>query len=142
MDWSTKTFIILGPGTQLVNFTPVRDVAKAVAILLDSKEAWEPFTYLSGEQLTWNELFAVVKAHDPEWKSKNKPLADTINQLVANKSPEDVLFVQFEVQSYAGALALPKEKVQRQREKYFKGLHFRGIGELMEEAAANPGTIV
>jgi swainsonine biosynthesis oxidoreductase SwnR len=142
MDWSTKTFTILGPGTQPVNFTSCRDIAKAVAVLLESKEPWEMFTYISGEQLTWNELFAVVKAHDSEWRSKEKPLADTVNQLFERKSDEDVMFVQFEVQSYAGALALPEDRVQRHREKYFKGLHFRSIRELMTEAAENHKKIV
>ncbi len=46
MDHASKTFTIYGPGTQLNDLTPVRDVAKAVAVLLDSKEPWDD-VYLS-----------------------------------------------------------------------------------------------
>lgn len=142
MDFSSKVFTIYGPGTQVIDLTSVRDVAKAVAVLIDSKEPWEQHTYLSGDQLSWNDLFAIIKRRDPEWTSQNKPLADTIHQIAANESPESVLLGHFEIQSYAGALALPKEKVQRQRSKYFQDIHFRTVDEILETAAAKRDGIV
>lgn len=141
-DHATKTFTIYGPGDQHINFVSVRDVAKAVAVLLDSEEPWEEYTYVSGEQLTWNELFAIIKKSDPEWKSKNKPLADTIRQIVANESPASVSVAYFEILGYSGASAFPEDRVQRQRAKYFPNLHFRTIREILATAAANPDQVV
>ncbi|ERF71780.1 hypothetical protein EPUS_01695 [Endocarpon pusillum Z07020] len=141
MDFSSKVFTIYGPGTQIIDLTPVRDVAKAVAVLIDSKEPWEQHTYLSGDQLSWNDLFAIIKRRDPEWTSQNKPLANTIHQITANESPESVFLGHFEILSYSGALALPKEKVLRQRSKYFQDIHFRTVDEILETAAARDGIV-
>lgn len=141
-DHTTKTFTIYGPGNQRISFVSVRDVAKAVAVLLDSQEPWEEYTYLSGEQLTWNELFARIKKTDPEWRSKNKPLADTIRQIVANESPESVSIGYFEILGYSGASAFPEDRVSRQRAKYFPNLHFRTIEEILAAAAKNTDQIV
>lgn len=69
-------------------------------------------------------------------------LADTIQQITANESPESVLWVISEIQSYAGALALPKKKVQKQRAKYFKGDHFSTVKEVLDEAEAQRDGIV
>ena len=142
MDHFSKTFTIYGPGTQLNDLTSVRDVATAVAVLLDSKKPWEPYTYLSGDQLSWNDLFATIKKRDPEWTSVNKPLAETVQQIVANESPESVLAAYFELHSYSGALTFPKEKVQRQREKYFQNVKFRNVEEILDDAAARPDEVV
>ncbi|KAK5944758.1 hypothetical protein PMZ80_001958 [Knufia obscura] len=142
MDFTNKVFTIYGPGTQLVDTTSVRDVAKAVAVLIDSKEPWEQYTFLSGDQLSWNDMFAIIKKRDPEWASHKKPLADTINQITANESPMSVLAAQFEIESYAGALTFPKEKVQSQRAKYFQGMHFRTVEEILDAAAAQPDAII
>lgn len=142
MDYTSKVFTIFGPGTQVNDFASARDVAKAVAVLLDSKAPWEPYTFVSGDRLSWNDLYAIIKQRDPEWKSQNKPLADTIRQVIANESPESTLLGQFELLSYSGASAFNKEKVERHRSKYFPNLHFRSVREILETGEAYPGSIV
>ena len=142
MDHVNKIFTIYGPGTQIIDMTSVRDVAKAVAVLLDSKEPWEPYTYISGDQLSWNDLYAIIKKRDPEWKCQTKSLADTVNQIIANDSADDVVVAHFELESYAGALELPKEKVKRDRVKHFQGLHFRTVAEVLDDTATRPSEIV
>lgn len=142
MDRSTKIFTIYGPGTQPVDVTSARDVAKTVAILLDSEQPWEPDIYMSGSQLTWNDLFALIKGSDPDWTSKTKPLADTVLQIAQNESPENVFIAHFEIQSYSGALAFSQEKVQRHRAKYFKGLKFRTVRDMLDISAEHPDQIV
>lgn len=142
MDHEKKIFTIYGPGTQPVDLTFVRDIAKAVAVLLDSEEPWEPYTYLSGDQLTWNELFTIMKRSDSRWSSQKKPLADTLLLIADTGSPENVYTGHFEILSYSGASTFPKEKVQRQRAKHFPGLHFRTVEEVLAAAAENPDKIV
>ncbi len=73
-----------------------------------------------------------MQKRDPEWKSVNKPLAETVQQIVANESPESVLAAYFELHSYSGALTFPQEEVHRQREKYFPGVHFRSAEEVLD----------
>lgn len=142
VDLSSKTFTIYGPGTQLVDFTSARDVAKATAVLLKSGEPWEEYTYLSGEQLSWNHLFAILQKRDPAWTSKRKPLADSIRLIADKESSESLYIGYFEIQSYSGALTLPREKVQRHRAKYFGNVHFRTIEEILDAATAQPDAIV
>jgi len=140
MDHTNKLFTIYGNGNQLIDLTPVRDVAKAVAVLLDNKGPWEQYTYLSGDQLSWNDLFAIIKRRDPAWTSRKKTLADTIRQIADDVSVFNE--AQFEILSYAGASMFPKEKVQRQRAEYFQDIHFRTVEEILDEAAARPKGII
>lgn len=142
MDYKNKTFTTYGPGTQLVEFTSVRDVARAVGALLTSDHLWDHYIHLSGEQLTWNELFAKVKKWSPEYIGRTKPMADSIRLITEKKSPEDVLTGHFELQSYSGALAQPQGQVMKQRAKYFPDLHFRNVEEVMAEAATQPNRVV
>lgn len=142
MDYKNKIFTIYGPGSQPVNFVFVRDVAKAVAALLDSKEPWEPYTYISAEQLTWNDLFAIIKKSDPEWTGQKKPLAETIRLMTDQKSPENNYIGHFEILSYSGASTFPQEKVERDWSKHFQGVHLRTVEEVLLEVTRDPNHIV
>lgn len=164
MDHASKTFTIYGPGTQLVNLASVRDVARAVAAMLHQVAAhssdppeWSPYTYISGDTLTWNALFDLVKQHDPQWTSVNKPLADTVRQLQDASAPAEpgtttaaaqeqqwrATTAMFELQSYSGALTWPAERTHRDRARHFGGVRFRTVEDLLKDAAAaSPGVVV
>lgn len=142
MDMEKKVFTIYGPGTQLLDFTSVRDVAKGIAAMLDSKSPWEPYTFMSGHQLTLNEFYDLVKRRDPAWTSKTKPLADSVELVVKRKSPEDAMLGYFELLLYSGASKLPRDKVLAHRTKHFPLVHFRTIEELLDIASARPGEII
>lgn len=142
MDYKNEVFTIYGPGTQRVEFTSVRDVARAVALLLDSDQPWDQYIHLSGEQLTWNELFAKIKKWNPEYTSQIRPMAGSLRLVTEAKSPASVLAGHFELQSYSGALAQPHDKVQEQRARYFPNLHFRTVEEVLAEGADRPGMVI
>lgn len=142
MNYANKTFTIYGDGTQLVSLVTSRDTARAIAMLFDYDGEWDEYTYVSGDQISWNDLFAIIKEHDPEWQSKTKPLATTIKQIIANESEESVIAAYFEILSYANASKFSTEKVIRQRSRYFQGMHFQTIDEILRMAAANPQAIV
>lgn len=142
MDYASKTFTIYGPGTQLATFTSVRDVARAVAILLDTDVPWDNYIHLAGETLTWNELFAKVKKFNPEYTSRTKSMAESLAMVTDNESPEKVLAGHFELQSYSGALVQPWERVEEQRRKYFPDLHFRTVEEVMREGLERPDSVI
>lgn len=142
MDYSAKTFTIYGSGTQLVNFVSTRDTAKAVAILFDHPGEWEPYTYVSGDLLTWNDLFALIKKSNPEYTSKPKSLAETVRQIVAKESEMSVLAAYFELLSYANASKFPDGAVERQQGKYFSGMHFRSVEEILNAGTVDPEKII
>jgi swainsonine biosynthesis oxidoreductase SwnR len=141
MDHASKTFTIYGPGTQVFDMVSVRDTAKAVALLLASDQPWNNFTYVSGQQLSWNELFVIIKNHDPEWTAINKPLAASIKQIFS-EDPTTKFVGYFELLTYSGASLLPKERVLRDRKRYFEGIKFRNIDEILDDAATNQNQIV
>ena len=142
MDHATKTFTIYGPGTQRFSVVAVRDVARAVAALLDSTAPWEQYTYVAGQEVSWNELFEIMRERDPAWKRTVKPLADTVRHVLSGNADE-ALVGYFELLTYSGASLLPRERVERDRARYFPGIKFRSIEEVLDDAAAaRPGEIV
>jgi swainsonine biosynthesis oxidoreductase SwnR len=142
MDHANKTVTIYGPGDDIWDVCSVRDVARSVAILIGSQEPWEEYTFISGEQITLNGLFEVLHRRDSQWKSKNKSLAKTVAQITQKEKPEVEALGMFELLIYSGASRLPREKVLAQRRKYFAGLHFRDVEELLNEAETWPDKIV
>ncbi|OTA91117.1 hypothetical protein M434DRAFT_397485 [Hypoxylon sp. CO27-5] len=142
-DYSTKTFTLYGNQRQEVDFTSSRDAARAVAVLLnhDAKD-WEEFTCVSGQRMSWYQLWEFVKKHDLEYKLKKKSLAQSIKQLIANENEASVAAAMYEIMGNSEALAFPPGKVNRHREKFFKGLKFRTLDELVAEAKVNPTRVI
>jgi hypothetical protein len=61
------------------------------------------------------------------WESIQKTLAES-------DDPEALEVAQIEEMMVLGCLACPREKTLRQREKYFSGVGFMGLEELLEYA--------
>ncbi|KIX01091.1 uncharacterized protein Z518_10157 [Rhinocladiella mackenziei CBS 650.93] len=91
---------------------------------------------------TLGALYPILKRRDPAWTSKNQPLANSVKLVLDNKSPESVMQGHFELLTYSGASKFPKDKVQAHRIKYFPGLHFRSIEEILDIAGARPNEII
>lgn len=148
-DYAARTFTMYGLGTTRLDLTAARDAARATARLLtvagekDGPE-WEKFVYLSGESTTWRGLWEFVKARDPGYTLRTKSLAQSIEQYNQAKSEDDPSGVTagFEIVGHSEALVMPADKVVAHRDKYFRGIRFRTLAELADEAEANPGTIV
>jgi nucleoside-diphosphate-sugar epimerase len=141
IDLGGKSILIPGTGKEPIDLTSARDVAKGMASLVAASK-WEPYTYLSGEQTNWRKIADLVKKRDPSFQIRFKSLAQIVDTIVASESEEAVLFAQFQLFSAAGAAALPPEKVQSQREMFFKDVHFRSVQELFQEVDADPSVIV
>ncbi|KAK7419617.1 hypothetical protein QQX98_003208 [Neonectria punicea] len=142
-DYATKTFTLYGNGSQKVDFTSARDTARPVGVLLNhDARSWEEFTCFSGQQMTWVELWQFIKFCDPEYTLRKKSLAQSIKQFIAKESHDKVAASMYEVMGHSDALGFPEGKVDRHREKFFKGLKFRSPAGLYAEAIANPGRVV
>ncbi|KAH7234203.1 hypothetical protein MRS44_002003 [Fusarium solani] len=142
-NYETKVFTLYGNGAQKVDFTSARDTTRAVGVLLNhDAETWEEFTCASGQQMTWRELWEFVKAREPEYTLQKKSLAQSIKRFIAKRSKEEVAAAMYEVMGHSDALAFPDGKVERHREKFFKGMKFRTPAKLYDGAVANPGVVV
>ncbi|KAM0330977.1 hypothetical protein ACHAQA_003934 [Verticillium albo-atrum] len=141
-DAETKTFKFYGEGTQVISTVAARDAAAAAVRLLETDVAWEPFTYISGEQISWGDLWNLVKEYDPQYTKHRKTLSQSIEDLLQSKDDFAILSAAFDVMGFSEALRFPPERVTRHRELFFKGLRFRTIRELFEDAKGNPGKVV
>ncbi|KAJ6782795.1 hypothetical protein PWT90_10386 [Aphanocladium album] len=138
-----KIFTLYGLGSQRVNFTAARDVAAAVARLLtQDADAWDEFIYVSGEQISWADLWAFTKAQDPAWQVKRKGLSESVKQYAANKDDWSRIVALFEILGHSEAIHFPQERVERHRSKYFEGLKFRTLSELAADAKTKPDIVV
>jgi swainsonine biosynthesis oxidoreductase SwnR len=153
MDWERREFTIYGSGEQMISFVPVRDVAIAVGKLLEAGEKgleWEDFTFVEGDRLTWNALYNLVNEAEVgggSWTRRVKSLSVTVDNLVkaekdGNQDWMGLLLAQFELLSYSGASLLPRDLVQKHREKYFESVKFRTPKEVLELLTADPDTVV
>ncbi|KAF9878044.1 hypothetical protein CkaCkLH20_04620 [Colletotrichum karsti] len=139
----TKVFTLYGSGSQKVDFTAGRDTARAVAVLLNHDSIdWEAYTCVSGQQMTWRELWEFVKSREPDYVVVKKSLAQSIKQLMANENEATATAAMYEIMGHSEALAFADGKVQRHREKYFKNLKFRTVAEVYDDAIQNRGVVV
>ncbi|KAJ3541191.1 hypothetical protein NM208_g4720 [Fusarium decemcellulare] len=142
-DYENKIFTLYGNGSQRVDFTATRDATRAIGVLLNhDPSTWEDFTCVSGQQMTWRELWELVKSREPEFTAQKKSLAQSIKQFIAKENDQKVAAAMYEVMGHSEALAFPDGKIQRHREKYFKDIKFRTPAELYDEAVASPGKVV
>ncbi|KAK2770061.1 f420-dependent nadp reductase [Colletotrichum kahawae] len=141
-NYEKKEFTLYGNGSQKVDFTSAKDATRAAAVLLgQASSTWENFTCVSGQQMTWLELSELVKVRFPEYTAVRKSLAQSIKQLAAKESDASVSVAVYEIMGHSEALAFSPSKITEHREKYFKGLKFRTVAELLDEAAAHPASI-
>lgn len=142
-NYETKVYTLYGNGSQKVDFTSARDTTHAVGVLLKhDRSTWEEFTCVSGQRMTWRELYDFIKSREPEYTLQKKSLAQSIKQFMAKESKDKVAASMYEVMGHSEALAFPDGKVERHREKYFKNMKFRTPAELYDEALRNPDVVV
>ncbi|KAM5341887.1 hypothetical protein ACJ41O_014918 [Fusarium nematophilum] len=137
-----KTFKLYGSGTQVISCTSARDAARSVVRLLETDTEWEDFTYISGEQISWAELWDIVKEDDPEYRIITKSLTESIRGLFESENEMDKVAAVFDVMGHSEALRYPQSRVVRHREMYFQGLRYRTVRELIADAKKNPDKVV
>lgn len=135
INFPAGTFKIPGDGKDRISFTAARDVAKGLASLFASKEAWEEIIYVQGELSSWNEVADFMEKKGIKLQRSWESREDMDKQIAAGQPGEDsVVAAQYAMWSISGAGELPQEKVKRQAEKYFPGVHFRSVAEFMKDA--------
>ncbi|PGH15275.1 hypothetical protein AJ80_05628 [Polytolypa hystricis UAMH7299] len=140
IDLQRSKALILGTGEEKIGWTAARDVAKALVRLVEVDEL-EEYTYIAGEIGTWNaaiqllEDFRVQHHNLPKFSHRKKSVAEIEQEIKDRQSDTSGLLKVSEMDEWnvAGASAVPWSEVERQREKFFKGIKFRAIRELLED---------
>eukprot|EP01119_Soliformovum_irregulare_P020039 TRINITY_DN6447_c0_g1_i1.p1 TRINITY_DN6447_c0_g1~~TRINITY_DN6447_c0_g1_i1.p1 ORF type:complete len:264 (-),score=59.79 TRINITY_DN6447_c0_g1_i1:113-904(-) len=141
IDMDERKASICGTGNEMCTFTSARDVGKALAQLIDA-EKWEEFTYVMGDNLTWNQAIELVQdLNGIKLDVSYRPLEEIQQTIQDHKDDEDldILWSAYlDLWNAIGAVAVPIEKASRQRQQYFSRVHFRTIRELVSAARNEP----
>ncbi|PHH72422.1 hypothetical protein CDD82_5988 [Ophiocordyceps australis] len=123
------SIVVPGSGREPIDLTWARDVAKALAELVN-KPAWEPYTFISGERTCWNHVASIVQQrYGQKITMSHQSLTEIVECARAAKDQDALLVAESQLYSLSHASALPEDRVQAQRSKYFPGLHFRTLQE-------------
>ncbi|KAL4736651.1 hypothetical protein BDV11DRAFT_172715 [Aspergillus similis] len=161
IDVASWTYTVRGTGEEPQSWTAARDVAKALVELLASEKEWERVIYVCGEWGTFNSTARVLEnfysasllpIHVTPYKRPINLLSQIPDRTLTKKyrsfedidsdireyesqpNVEDVGVVEVEQCTVTGAMACPKEKTLRQREKYFSAVHFMSLEEMLKLA--------
>lgn len=145
-DWwpqnpHARTFTMPGKGTQLVNLTAARDTARAVVALLELPHGqWDEYTYLSGEQVSWCRLYEFIKLRDNEYTCVQKSLTQSIRDyLKTTKNGMSAAVMQ--IWAHSDAMHFEWGRVLDHRSRYFPGIKFRTLAELVQDAERDPSQV-
>ncbi|KAH7145567.1 hypothetical protein B0J13DRAFT_443352, partial [Dactylonectria estremocensis] len=117
-----------------ITWTAARDMAKAIVKLM-AHEDWPQYVWVYGETGTWNEAVAkfekfLGRTLEKTYRSKE----DIDSALQQTEDKAKWYTATMEEWSILGGSALPMEEAIQQREKYFQGVRFRDIEELLESS--------
>jgi nucleoside-diphosphate-sugar epimerase len=146
LDLEKETIRIPGTGEEPIIFTSARDTGKALARLATTKTKWEKYTYIAGETTTWHQVVKLIEKIYPNKKLKitYKPIEeleqDRANHL-HDKDPTELWLAFMDLWNATGASAVPMEKVEQQKKKYFDNIHFSNIEEFIKTAEKANHTI-
>ncbi|KAJ5108239.1 hypothetical protein N7456_004914 [Penicillium angulare] len=139
IDLADRKIIIPGTGKEPINVTCARDLAKALVRLLEIQK-WETYTYISGEQTTWNDVANLVIEKYSGFSVSHIGRAE-IQKDIAEGGDQGII-AEYQLFSLIGASSFDQAKVKNQEEKYFKGLHFRSPREIIEAVESDDQIVV
>ncbi|KAL4885681.1 hypothetical protein BJY04DRAFT_214470 [Aspergillus karnatakaensis] len=150
VDFTKREFTVYGDGESGVSLTSVRDFAGAVGALLlrdlgnkEGGEGWEEFIHLEGERVSWNGILEMLQERDGGvWGVKRKELEEAVAEVEeAEKGGgySEIVASQLQLLGYTDFNVVDGEKARAQRERYFPGSRFRGVREVLDHTASQPG---
>ncbi|TVY32183.1 Oxidoreductase [Lachnellula occidentalis] len=135
LNHQNNTLKIPGTGTEPIAFTSARDAARAISrLFIMDCEPWENTTYVCGETTTWNDVARLLEKHGHRLRKSHRSVEVLEKQIADARSEDEVVAAQYEIWSISGSGFLPQEKLKHQADKYFKGLKFRNVEEILIEA--------
>ncbi|PLB54030.1 hypothetical protein P170DRAFT_431727 [Aspergillus steynii IBT 23096] len=138
LDLDTFTATKLGTGEEPIGWTSARDVARALVKLLDAPSgSWEKHTYVAGQIGTWNEAIGIAEEFYGRKFDVTEKMTESILLALQNEStlePVERAVAYMDEWNVIGASAVPMDRVLEHRERFFSGVKFRGLRELLEDA--------
>ncbi|KAG2784003.1 hypothetical protein PC129_g12195 [Phytophthora cactorum] len=144
LDLEARTMTIPGTGNEVVSMTSARDVAKAVAELLKSKNKWRPYTNVQAMTTTWLQLAELVKTVGgvSDLKVSFEPVDEIKAALEKKESMESAMLAEFKMLVPSGRCTLDQEKAKRDRLEHFPNVHLRTAEELLEAVKQDPEVVI
>ncbi|KAF1787790.1 NAD(P)-binding domain [Phytophthora cactorum] len=125
LDLEARTMTIPGTGNEVFSMTSARDVAKAVAELLKSKNKWRRTLRPSyGDDVSFESVNEIKAA------------------LEKKESMESAMMAEFKMLVPSGRCTLDQEKAKRDRLEHFPNVHLRTAEELLEAVKQDPEVII
>ncbi|KAL4929703.1 uncharacterized protein BDV17DRAFT_260790 [Aspergillus undulatus] len=140
-----KRAVIPGIGKELVDFISARDLAKGLVRLLEVPSGmWEEYVFLSGEQLSCDQLVEAVRTfygwnEEGEFEVKYLSLRELVNEVRDARDEFGRIEAEYMIVIPSGSAALDGKVVKAHREKYFSDVKFRGVREVLEISRAGEG---
>ncbi|KAF2805517.1 NAD(P)-binding protein [Mytilinidion resinicola] len=141
IDLAGKKIVIPGTGKEPLDFTSVRDLAKAVVKLVQTPN-WVRYTYISGEKSSWNDLAALILDKYPDMSVEYRSLAKLEDTFQNGPDEMTRLIAAYQIFSLSESGSLPPAKVAAHRQQFFQGIKFRTPRDLVEEVEQHPDIIV
>ncbi|EFX04964.1 NmrA-like protein [Grosmannia clavigera kw1407] len=132
IDFETNKAVIAGTGDEPVCFTSVRDLSKAIAVLVAHDDWDQPTTFLMGERTSWNGIVKTLAAHGRNLEVTYRSHEQVVKESIGDS--EEALVAQFGVWSSSGSCGLPEEQLERQRAKFFSAVKLRTVDEFLNDA--------
>lgn len=159
IDYGQKTARVIDSGEQPVTFTASRDMAKAVTRLI-AHEEWPDHTYVFGETTTWNKAIAKAeKAYGCSFKVcpaielvlfGMRPCLRCLQRIPKSRdgiiadldqTADEAKYYTATIDEWSldGGSSVPMDEALQQRQRYFQGVHFRTIDEILTSAKNEEG---
>ncbi|KAL5334394.1 hypothetical protein BJX70DRAFT_402609 [Aspergillus crustosus] len=135
--------VIPGTGNEPVDVVSARDLARALVALTKAPlGVWERYIYLSGEQISCNKLGELVQGKYPEveFVVERVSLTKLVYAVRDAKEEFESIEAEYKIVTVSGAAGFEKGVVERHRERFFGGVRFRTVSEILD--ASDQGDVI
>ncbi|TVY67834.1 Oxidoreductase swnR [Fusarium oxysporum f. sp. cubense] len=132
IDFDNEKFSVPGSLQDSIDITLARDVVKGLVALVNGP-SWAPYTFMSGQRLTWREIVDTIRRERPKFTVQVSTLNEVIDTLMPGNSVDDITFAQLQLYSASGAARCPEREVEKQKQEYFRDIHFHTLQEIWNQ---------
>ncbi|KAL4996703.1 NAD(P)-binding protein [Aspergillus recurvatus] len=140
IDLASWRYTVRGTGEELQSFTCARDVAKAIAELLQAP-IWDEVTYVAGEFASFNKAARILEEFygRPLHRSfrSEADIQASLEKHANHGGCNGRAIAEAEELTISGACCCPPEKTLRQRSQFFGAVHFVDLRTLLQKTESS-----
>lgn len=137
IDFDKEEFLIPGSLQDSIDVTLARDVVKALVALVNGPN-WAPYTFMSGQRVTWQEIVDVIRQKRPGFTVRVNTLNEIIDTLMPGNSEHQITFAQLQLYSASGAARCPEREVAKLKQEYFQDVNFHTMQGIWNQLDNDP----